>query len=132
MADANKSLAQTYYEEVEALKADGTSNADAIREVAKRHNKNANAVRGGLHQYKNRGANGSAPSRRGRRSTTQSVDDYLATARQSLEEALALVDREVDEAKELRDAAQERYDKVVAAVGDRKADIEKKLKALSA
>lgn len=44
---------------------------------------------------------------------------------------LALVDREVDEAKSALDAAQARYDEVVAGVKDRKADIEKKLKALA-
>ena len=49
MAD-DKSLGQTYYEEVEALKAHGTSNADAVREVAKKHHKKDNAVRGGIHQ----------------------------------------------------------------------------------
>lgn len=128
---ADKSLGQIYYEEVEALKAGGTSNADAIREVAKKHNKKENAVRGSLHQYKTKHIDGdTSPTRRGRRAAP-TVDDYLATARRSLEDALALVDREVDDAKTALDTAQARYDDVVASVTDKKADIEKKLAALA-
>lgn len=132
MADEAKSLAQTYYEEVEALKADGISNADAIRQTAEKHGKKENAVRGGIHQYKSRhiDGNGSAP-RRARRGTSTSVEDYLASAKQSLESALALVDREVEQAKTALDAAQAHYDEVVAGVKDKKADIEKKLTALA-
>ena len=42
-----------------------------------------------------------------------SVDDLLASARQSLESAVALIDHEVAEAKAALDAAQARYDEVV-------------------
>ncbi len=127
----DKSLSQQYYEDVEALKASGTSNADAIRQVAEKYGRKENAVRGGIHQYKTRhlDGNGSSPARRRRASV--SVEDHLAQARQSLEQALALVDREVEEAKSALDAAQARFDEVSASVKDRKADIEKKLKALS-
>jgi uncharacterized protein YoaH (UPF0181 family) len=133
MADKSKSLGQTYYEEVEALKMDGMSNADAVRAVAVKHRKNENAVRGGIHQYKTKhvdGGNGSTP-RKGRRSAPTSVDELLASARQSLESALGLVDREVEQAKSALEAAQTRYDEIAAGVADKKADIQKKLKALS-
>lgn len=128
-----KSMGQTYYDEVESLKANGTSNADAVREVAKKHGKNENAVRGGIHQYKSRHVNGGSATsaRRGRRGATPSVDDYLANARQALESARDLIDHEVEEAKSALDAAQARYDQVQSSVKDRKADIEKKLKALA-
>lgn len=130
MAD-DKSLSQQYYEEVEALKASGVSNADAIRQVAEKYGKKENAIRGGIHQYKSRhlDGNGRSPSRR--RRATASVEDHLAQARQSLEQALALIDKEVDDAKAALDDAQERYDEAVASVKDKKADIEKKLKALA-
>jgi uncharacterized protein YoaH (UPF0181 family) len=132
VAKATKSLGQTYYEEVEALKADGMSNADAVRTVAERHGKNENAVRGGIHQYKTKhlGALTAGSGRRSRRGTA-SVDDLVAQARQSLEQALALVDREVEDAKAQLDAAQARYDEIVAGVKDKKNEIEKKLKALA-
>jgi hypothetical protein len=60
-----------------------------------------------------------------------SVDDLLASAKASLEQALSMVDNEVEQAKSALDAAQARYDEVVAGVKDKKADIEKKLKALA-
>lgn len=130
MAD-DKPLSQQYYEEVEALKASGVSNAEAIRQVAEQHGKKENAVRGGIHQYKSRHMDGNGTSPTRRRRATVSVEDHLAQARQSLEQALALIDKEVDDAKAALDAAQERYDAAVASVKDRKADIEKKLKALA-
>jgi uncharacterized protein YoaH (UPF0181 family) len=128
-----KPLNQTYYEEVEALKATGMSNPDAVRQVAKKHGKKENAVRGGLHQYNTHHVNGGAPTATpGRRkSAALSVDDYIANARQALESAVSLIEHEVSEAKEALDLAQARYDDVHASVKDRKADIEKKLAALS-
>lgn len=132
MPDESKSLGQTYYEEVETLKTSGMSNADAIRAVAEKYDKKDNAIRGGMHQYKSRHVNGGATTtRRGRRGSAASVDDLMASARKSLEDALALVDREVEQAKAALDAAQARYDEAVASVKDKKADIEQKLKALA-
>jgi hypothetical protein len=130
----DKSMGQTYYEEVEALKSQGVANADAVRQVAEKYDKKENAVRGGIHQYKSRHVNGNAPaaaSRRGRGRQALSVDDYVANARQALESARDLIDQEVSDAKAELDAAQARYDEVQAAIKDRKADIEKKLKALA-
>lgn len=125
-----KSLGEQYNDSVEALKASGMSNADAIRETAKKFGKTENAVRGSLHQLKTK--NGTAgTTRRRNRSAPASIDDLLAGARQSLEQALSLVDSEVEDAKAALDAAQQRYDEVVAGVKDRKADIEKKLKAMA-
>jgi len=127
-----KTLGQQYYEEVEALKAQGVPNAEAIRQVAAQHNKKENAVRGGLHQYKTK-LNGGEPAASPRRSRAAkaSVDDLLESARQSLESAVILIDQQVDEAKAALDAAQAHYDEVVSSVKDRKADVEKKLKALA-
>lgn len=129
-----KTWAQVYYEEVEALVADGVQNANAIRQVAEKYQKTENSVRGGIFQYKKSHVNGgaSAPTtRRSRRaSAAATVDDYLANARKALEAARDLIDQEVNEAKAALDAAQARYDQAVASVKDRKADIEKKLKAL--
>jgi hypothetical protein len=132
MADG-KPMGQTYYDEVEALKAKGTTNAEAIRQVAQKYGKNENAVRGGIHQYKSRHVEGGTPAtaRRTRRSTSVSVDDYVADARKALEAALDLIDQEVKEAKAALDSAQARHDEIVASVKQRKADLQKKLAALS-
>jgi hypothetical protein len=130
MAD-DKTLGQVYYEEVEALKTSGVANADAVRQVAEKHGKKENAVRGGIHQYKSRHLDGTAPTTSRRRRGTPSVDDLVSQAKHSLEQAQALIDREVDDAKTALDTAQAHYDQVVASVKERKADIEKKLKALA-
>lgn len=131
-----KTKAETYRDEVEDLKKQGVSNADAIREVAKKHGATENAVRGGIHQYNARHGSGgsSATSRRGGRSqapTRKSLDDYFADARRALEAARDQVTQEVTDAEAALQAAQKRYDEAKASVADRLADIEKKLKALA-
>ena len=131
MVDQTKSLAETYYEEVEALKAEGVANAEAVRQVAEKHGKTENAVRGAIYQYKTRHLSGGGGASRSRRRSPATVDDFVSSARQALEQALELVDREVDEAKVALEAAQARYDEAAASVKDRKADIERKLKALT-
>lgn len=134
-APSGKTMGQTYYEEVEDLKSSGTSNADAIRQVAEKYDKNENAVRGGIHQYRSKhvdgNGNGATPSRGRRRSAAPNVDDYLASARQALESALLLIDQEVEQARTALEEAQAHYDQVQASVKDRKVDIEKKIKALA-
>jgi hypothetical protein len=134
-AEASKSKGQTYYEEVEALVAGGMKNADAIRQTADKHGATENAVRGGIFQYKkahvNGGSSGPTTTVRRLRQKEASYDELLATARQALEAADALIDKEVNEAKDALDAAQARYDEVLASVKERKADIQKKLHALS-
>ncbi len=133
MTNQDKPLGQQYYDAVEALKAAGMKNAEAVREVATRFGKQENAVRGGIHQWRSRHSDSQATatrSTRGRRTATPSVDALLASARKSLEDALALVENEVHEAKAAVEQAQAHYDRVVAGVKDKRADIEQKLKAL--
>jgi uncharacterized protein YoaH (UPF0181 family) len=130
MPSKDKPLSQQYYEEVEALKAEGVSNAEAIRQVAATHGKKENAVRGGINQYKriHLGASGSSPRSRRKAKT---IDDHVASAKESLEAAMELIDDEVSQAKAQLETAQARYDEIVASVQDRKEDIEKKLAALA-
>lgn len=131
MADS-KTKAEQYYDAVEALKADGMDNADAIRQVAEKQGVSDNAVRGSIYQHRNK-LNGGAPStgRGGRRAKATTPEDELATARGAIERAIALIDREVDEAKIELDAAQARYDQVSGSVKERRVDFERRLKALS-
>jgi hypothetical protein len=49
---AAKPLRQRYYEEVEALKATGWSNPEALREVSRRFGKRESAVRQGIYMYR--------------------------------------------------------------------------------
>jgi uncharacterized protein YoaH (UPF0181 family) len=131
MTTQTKTQAQTYHEEVETLKTEGMSNAEAVRTVAEKHGKSVGAVRGSLYQYRtnHQNGNGSAP-RRGRRATL-GVEDHLERARQSLHDALGLIDREVAEAQATVEAAQARYEELTASAETRKGDIEQRLAALS-
>jgi uncharacterized protein YoaH (UPF0181 family) len=130
MGTQTKTRAQTYYEEVEALKAEGMSNAEAVRRVAEKHGKSVSAVRGSLYQYRTQHSDdGSSIARRSRRS--RSVEDHMASARQSLEQARDLIDQEVAEAKTALDTAQTRYDVISGTAAERKADIEQRIAALS-
>jgi transposase len=129
MATQTKTRAQTYHEEVEALKADGMSNAEAVRRVAERHGKSVSAVRGSLYQYRTQHTDSGGTPRRSRR--PRSVEDHMASARQSLEQARDLIDREVEEAKVVAEKAQSFYAKVASTAESRKADIEQRIAALS-
>lgn len=133
MSDDNKTLAQQYHEAVEALKATGMSNADAVRKVAEDFGKEVNSVRGGIHQYtkKLNGGTVTSSTGRSRRAAVTSVEDHLANARNSVEEALLLIDREVETAKSALETAQSHFETVSAGVKERKADLEKKLRALA-
>jgi transposase-like protein len=125
-----KPLGQVYHDEVEALKSGGMSNADAIRHVADKHGKNENAVRGGIHQYRSKHATSAPATRRARKPKSVSVDDVVASARRMLEDALHGVDREVEAAKAELEAAQRRYEHVVAGVEAQKKRLEDKIEAL--
>jgi hypothetical protein len=126
-----KTRAQTYHEEVEALKAEGMSNAEAVRTVAVKHGKSVGAVRGSLYQYKTQHVSGNGTTPRRSRRTARSVEDHMLSARQSLQAALDLIDHEITEAATERDIAQARYDELTAAAEGRKGDIEQRLAALS-
>jgi hypothetical protein len=134
-AEATKSMGQTYYEEVEALKVSGVTNAEAVRQVAETHGKPVGSIRGGIHQYKARWiAGGTAPTGNGnnsRRRQAVSVDDLVGQARGAVESALLMIDREVEEARVQQEAAKQHYEQIQASVAERKADLEKKLKALA-
>jgi hypothetical protein len=131
-ADA-KSMGQTYYEEVEALKASGVPNSNAVHQVAEQHGKTDTAVRGAIYQYKTRhvGGNGTAPSGGRSRKQPLGVDGLMAQARSSVEEALALIDKEVEDARLAVESAKAHYEEKRSSVKTRKTELEKKLAALS-
>jgi hypothetical protein len=125
---AKQNLGQSYHDDVEALKATGVSNVDAIRQVAAQYGKTEGAIRGGIYAYTQKS---SATSNRKIRAATVTSDDLVADAKKLLQDALALVDREVEQAKQALDVAQAKYDSVASSVKDKKADLEKKIKALT-
>lgn len=135
MPDTTITEAQRVYERIEALTAEGLTNADAIRKVAEESGKKENAVRANQHQHRQKLRGGAAaPTSRGRgrmaKKAEATAGDAIAQARALLEGALAGLDRRVDDAKSALDAAQEHYDEVVASIKAEKAELEQKIKAL--
>lgn len=128
MTTQAKTRGQAYHEEVEALKAKGMSNAEAVKKIAEQHGKSVGAIRGALYQHRTREAGGTPQrSRRG----AMSVEDHVVRARESLVAARWLIDHEVTEAASARDAAQARYEELAASADRRKAEIDKQIAALS-
>jgi hypothetical protein len=132
MPDGYVSEAQADFARVEQLKQGGLRQADAIRQVARERGKNENTVRINHHRYRTK-TEGGAGSRRGSNSRpgTVSVSDAVSRARSVLEEALAAVDEEARVAKSERDAAQARYEEVMASAKARRAELEAKIAALA-
>jgi uncharacterized protein YoaH (UPF0181 family) len=127
--------AQVVYERIEALKAEGFSNADAIRRVAEERGKTVNAVRANQHQHRQKvgDRSGARPTRRSlshKASKPMSVQDAVTQARRVLQQALDGLDSEIVSAKADLDAAQTRYDLLISSMKDRKRELETKIKAL--
>lgn len=129
-----KTEAQIVYERIEQLKAEGVSLADAVRQVAEERGKKEGAVRTNYYRYaKNVTGGGGARKPRSRRGgrMTVTVDGAVDEAKAVLQKAIDSIDSEVEDAKRELAAAQTRYDELVASVKERKADLEKRIKALS-
>jgi len=132
MADTDKPLSELYHEKVEALKAGGLSNADAIRQVAQELGKQERTVRAGIHQFKSKATGGAkTAAKRVTRQVRVSTEDAIANARGILEAALTGIDGDIAAAKADLDAAQVRYDDLVTKAKARREDLQRRIKALS-
>jgi predicted nucleic acid-binding Zn-ribbon protein len=121
--------AEEVFTRVEQLVAEGTTKADAFKQLATEYGQPVNSVRGSYYQHSRR-AQGEAgtPSRPRRRETTP--EDALADARAALERAIEAVDREVATAKDRADEARREYDALKASATERKQAIQERLEAL--
>ncbi len=134
MPKQDKTESQAVYERIEQLKADGVSLADAVRQVAQERGKKEGAVRGNYYNHAKKVAGGGGGGKpRSRRSTRAAitVDGAVDEAKGVLQKAIDSIDTEVEAAKKELAAAQARYDELVASVKERKASLEKRIKALS-
>lgn len=121
------SKAQDIYDRVEAVAREGHSKKEAHEIVAKEFGMRPSSVRGAVYQA--RKANGQTGRRRVRETTTQGA---VASAIATLEDALGAIDEEIDHAKERADEATAEFKALKESAADRKAEIETKIKALSA
>jgi predicted nucleic acid-binding Zn-ribbon protein len=120
--------AQEIYERVHQLEAEGTSKAEAFKQVASEKKLKFDSVRGAFYSHKLKAEGGSRPSRTRRRETTP--DDALASARASLERSIEDIDREVEAAAERAEEAKAEYEALLASAGDRKKVISERLESL--
>jgi molecular chaperone DnaK (HSP70) len=121
------SKAQDIYDRVEAIAAEGHSKKEAHAIVAKEFGMKSSSIRGAVYQA--RKANGEAGPRRVRETTTEGA---VASAVETLEQAREAIDDEVDAAKERADEATREYKALKESADDRKAEITRKIEALSA
>src|SRR4051794_5422772 len=123
--------AEEVYTRVEQLVSEGTTKADAFKQLAAEYGQPVNSVRGAYYQHSRKAGNGGetpTPSRPRRRETTP--EDALADARAALERAIQAVDREVTAAKDRADEAKAEYDALKASAEERKQAIRQRLEAL--
>jgi hypothetical protein len=121
------SKSQDIYDRVEAVASEGRSKKDAHEIVAKDAGLKPSSVRGLCYQArKERGLTG---PRRVRETTTEGA---VASAVETLEDAREAIDEEIGHAKERAEEAKREYDELKGSASDRKAEIETKIKALTA
>jgi molecular chaperone DnaK (HSP70) len=121
------SKAQDIYDRVEAVAREGHSKKEAHEIVAKEFGMRPSSVRGAVYQA--RKANGQTGRRRVRETTTEGA---IASAVETLERSLAAIDEEIDHAKKRAEEATAEFKTLKESAADRKAEIETKIKALSA
>jgi flagellar motility protein MotE (MotC chaperone) len=123
--------AQEIHERVDALIEAGTPRAEAFKQLAAELGIKYDSVRGAYYTAAKAGGGdrGGRTSRPRRRETTP--EDALADARAALSRALDSIDREVDEAENRAKEAKAEADALKRSSQERKAEISKRLEALS-
>jgi hypothetical protein len=121
------SKAQDIYDRVEAVaREQGVSKKEAHVIVGKEFGMKPSSIRGAVYQA--RKANGETGPRRVRETTTEGA---VASAIDTLETARDAIDDEVDAAKERAEEATREYKALKESAEDRKAEITRKIEALT-
>ena len=121
------SKAQEVFERVEALTASGVKKADAFRQLADELGQPINSIRGAY--YTHTRTIGGTPGAASKRHTPV---DPIEQAADVLRQALEVIDVEISQAKERADEAAAHYKELRDTAATRKAEIEKKIEALTA
>lgn len=124
--------AEQIWDEINQLVDEGTTKADAFKQLAESYGQPVDSIRGSYYSHKRKiegGDSAAKPSRTRRRETTP--DDALADARAALERAIASIDREVEAAKTRADEAKAEHEALKASSADRKKAITERLEALN-
>jgi hypothetical protein len=121
--------AEEIHQRVDALIAAGSSRAEAFKQLAAELGIKYDSVRGAYYTAAKGSGTDKRPSKPRRRETTP--EDALADARAALSRALDSIDREVEEAEARAKEAKGEADALKRSSQERKAEISKRLEALS-
>lgn len=125
------SKAQEVYEQVNALVENGSTKADAFRELAKAYDQPVDSVRGTYYGYSRKlSGGGSKPRRTRKRETTPA--DAVEYAADTLRRSIESIDNEIEAAKERAEEATAEFKAMKETADERKAVIGKKIAALEA
>lgn len=124
--------AQQTYERIEGLVADGSTKADAFKQLASEYEQSVDSVRGAYYTGRKQ-ASGEPTARTGRsrrkRETTE--HDAIEQAVSTLRSAIAAIHSEVEDARERAEEAQREHEAISTASAPRIAAIESKIAALT-
>lgn len=123
-----KTQSEIVYTRLNELIGGGSSLADAVRKVAKETGKNENSVRALRHNYMRKLEGGGR--KRSRSGGPLSAEQAVAEAKKLLRGAIKAVDHELAAAKAELESAQSKYDKLASSIGQRKDELERKIRAL--
>jgi hypothetical protein len=120
--------AEQVYDEVQALITSGTERSEAFKQIAERHNRSLDGVRGAFYSHKRKVEGGATRSRK--RETTPA--DAVGQATAALRKALESIDREIAASEERASEALAESEALKDSAAERKAEIEAKITALEA
>jgi hypothetical protein len=119
--------AQQVFERVEALTAGGAKKADAFRQVADEFEQPFSSIRGAYYTH-TRSIGGTPGANQRKREPVDPVEQAVSLLRQAVD----VIDVEITQAKERADEATANYKELRDTAATRKAEIEKKIEALTA
>jgi flagellar motility protein MotE (MotC chaperone) len=124
------SRAQEIRQRIDALVASGTERPEAFRQLATELNLKFDSIRGAYYSAGRSSSVGGERQSKPRRRAT-SLEDAIADARTALERAIESIDREVEDAETRAKEARAEADALKKSSTERKAEIKKRLEALS-
>jgi hypothetical protein len=124
------SRAQEIRERIDAMIASGTERPEAFRQLSAELGIKFDSVRGAYYTAVKAASGGAdRPSKPRRRAAT--LEDAIGDARAALERAIESIDREVEDAETRAKEGRAEADALKKSSAERKAEIKKRLEALS-
>lgn len=123
--------AQRTYERIEALIAEGTSKADAFRQLAEEYGQPVDSVRGAYYTGRMQTTGETSPRGRSRKVRETTAEDAIQRAVFELEKSIEAIEQEVEASRLRVEEAQSEHDALQASAAPRIATIQGKIAVLS-